>query len=82
MADAIITQAAIEKSQDNLTIVIVSFQNLDNFLKERPAVSVLEQHLFQIKEVESAANTSLQQTPALTDTMKSSFIDSKTNLNN
>ena len=28
MADAIITQAAIEKSLDNLTIVIVTFDNL------------------------------------------------------
>jgi len=31
MADAILRSSAIERSFDNLTIVIVSFKNLENF---------------------------------------------------
>jgi len=31
MTDQILTQSAIEKSFDNLTIVIISFKNLENF---------------------------------------------------
>ena len=50
IADSIMIQAALEKSMDNLTIVIISFQNLLSFLNDKPQ---LQQHLFQIKEVES-----------------------------
>jgi serine/threonine protein phosphatase PrpC len=46
MADAIIKQAAIERSMDNLTIVIVSFDNLQAFLNDRPKPTKLENHLF------------------------------------
>ena len=46
MADAIITQAAIERSMDNLTIVVVTFDNLQVFLNERPRPTRLENHLF------------------------------------
>ena len=46
MADAIIKQAAIERSMDNLTIVIVSFDNLENFIADRPKPTRLENHLF------------------------------------
>lgn len=35
MTDQILTQSAIEKSFDNLTIVIISFKNLENFFLER-----------------------------------------------
>ena len=35
MTDQILTQSAIEKSFDNLTVVIVSFKNLENFFTER-----------------------------------------------
>jgi len=46
MSDAIITQAAIEKSLDNLTIVIITFDNLQVFLNDRPKPTRLENHLF------------------------------------
>ena len=53
---------------DNLTIVIVTFDNLEIFLADRPKPTRLENHLFQIKEVESGAtSTIVQPTPALTD---------------
>ena len=68
MADAIIKQAAIERSLDNLTIVIVTFENLNAFIQDRPKPTLLENHLFQIKEVESGATSTLiQQTPGLSD---------------
>jgi hypothetical protein len=35
MTDAILTQSAIEKSFDNLTIVIIAFKNLLNFFDDR-----------------------------------------------
>ena len=57
MADAIIKQAAVERSLDNLTIVIVTFENLQTFIQERPKPTLLENHLFQIKEVESGATS-------------------------
>ena len=64
MADEIIKQAAIERSLDNLTIVIVTFENLQVFLQDRPRPTRLENHLFQIKEVESGAtSTVVQPTP-------------------
>ena len=53
MADAVIKQAAIERSLDNLTIVVVSFQNLQTFLTDRPEPQKLEPDLFQIEEIES-----------------------------
>lgn len=59
MADAIIKQAAIERSLDNLTIVVVSFENLQTFLSDRPVPTRLENHLFQIKEVESGATSTV-----------------------
>ena len=66
MADAIIKQAAIERSLDNLTIVIVSFANLQEFLNDRPKPVRPENHLFQIKEVESCATSVvIQSTPGL-----------------
>jgi hypothetical protein len=34
MTDKILTQSAIEKSFDNLSIVIISFKNLENFFKQ------------------------------------------------
>lgn len=46
MADAIIKSAAIERSLDNLTIVIVTFDNLETFLSDRPKPTRLENHLF------------------------------------
>ena len=46
MADAVIKQAAIERSLDNLTIVIVTFDNLQVFLDDRPRPTKLENHLF------------------------------------
>ena len=53
---------------DNLTIVIVTFDNLEIFLADRPKPTRLENHLFQIKEVESGAtSTIVQPTPALTE---------------
>ena len=57
MADAVIKQAAIERSMDNLTIVIISFENLQEFLNDRPAPKQLEQHLFQIKEIDSGTTS-------------------------
>lgn len=59
MADEIIKQAAIERSMDNLTIVVISFENLEVFLQDRPKPTVLENHLFQIKEVESCATSTI-----------------------
>lgn len=35
MTDQILTQSAIEKSFDNLTIVIISFKNLENFFLQK-----------------------------------------------
>ena len=67
MADAIIKQAALERSLDNLTIVIVSFDNLQDFLVDRQPMR-LENHLFQIKEVESGSTSTLiQPTPGLSE---------------
>lgn len=39
MTDKILTQSAIEKSFDNLTIVIISFKNLEDFFMERSNMS-------------------------------------------
>jgi hypothetical protein len=43
IADSLMTQAAIANSLDNLTIVMISFQNLEAFVTSR---SVIEKHLF------------------------------------
>lgn len=52
MTDQILTQSAIEKSFDNLTIVIISFKNLENFFLERAAnLSNEEQSLLEAKSV-------------------------------
>ena len=55
---------------DNLTIVIISFDNLLLFINDRPRPTRLENHLFQIKEVESGAtSTIVQPTPGLSDSV-------------
>ena len=36
MTDAILKQSAIERSFDNLTIVMVSFKNLEEYWNDRP----------------------------------------------
>ena len=46
MVDAIIKQAAIERSLDNLTIVIITFENSLIYLEDRPKPAMLENHLF------------------------------------
>ena len=52
MADAVIKHAAIERSMDNLTLVIVTFANMEAFLCERPYNVRPDNNLFQIKESE------------------------------
>lgn len=46
MTDAILKQAAIERSLDNLTIVVISFDNLKQWMDDRPKPALLENHLF------------------------------------
>jgi hypothetical protein len=46
MTDAVIKEAALEQSFDNLTVVILSFKSLETYYNTRPEA----QHLFQIKE--------------------------------
>lgn len=76
MADEILKQAAIERSLDNLTVVIIAFDSLLEFLEDRPKpAQKLESQLFQIKEVESGTtSTIVQPTPSLV--AKSSHLNS------
>jgi hypothetical protein len=50
MTDSIIKQSAIEKSFDNLTIVTISFKNLEDNLNQSRSDPAAPQH-FKIKEV-------------------------------
>lgn len=67
MADAVIKQAAIERSMDNLTLVIITFANMESFLSERPYNMRPDNNLFQIKEseVESGATTNVLPSKAI-----------------
>lgn len=56
MTDAVIKMSANQRSFDNLTVVMISFKNLEDHLNEKPT----SQHLFQIKEVESRSTTQIK----------------------
>jgi hypothetical protein len=50
MVDEILKKSAIEKSFDNLTIVMISFKNLENTFNQRHKTTEVPQ-TFQIKEI-------------------------------
>ena len=42
MTDAVVKESALEKSTDNLTLVVIGFKNLQKYYNDRPKA----EHLF------------------------------------
>lgn len=56
MADAILRSSAIERSFDNLTIVIVSFKSLKNFYEKTMQQQPVAKQYFNISEQKNPTN--------------------------
>lgn len=56
MADAILRSSAIERSFDNLTIVIVSFKSLKSFYEKAMQQQPVKKQYFNISEQKNPTN--------------------------